>query len=438
MATPSTPAANIIDAVDFFPSDAQLATVEEAGLSDLARGLTGSEILKIAAEIRAKQAAGAKICNLTVGDFAPKHFPIPDALFAAIEKALKAGETNYPPSDGVLELRQEVAKFYERELGLRYPVESILIAGGARPIIYSTYKAVVDPGDVVLYPVPSWNNNHYSYLSGAQSVELVVDESTNFQPTAEMIRPHLRDLRLICVNTPLNPTGTMMPREEVEAIARLVVEENERRSAAGERHLYLMWDHVYWMLTFGGAQHYTPPQLVPEAAAWTIFVDAISKGFAATGLRVGWTVGPSYVVARMRDIVGHVGAWAPRAEQVATAHVLRDPSSIRSYHDEMISKLRERLELLHAEFQRMKSEGLPVDSVSPQGAIYLSAQFSLPGRGNEEIRKLLLERANFAIVPFQAFGFKKDNGWFRLSVGAASVDEIRDGVARVEEVLRSL
>ena len=427
----------MIDATQFFPTKEQLGEAEARGLSTLARGLTGSEILKIASEIRAKQAAGATVCNLTVGDFSPAQFRIPDKLEHDIATALHDGQTNYPPSDGVLELRKEVVAFYQRELGLSYPLESVLIAGGSRPIIYSTYRALVDPGDTVVYPVPSWNNNHYTYLSGAKGIELVVDETTNFQPTADMLRPHIAEARLICINTPLNPTGTMMSRDDVAGIAQLVVEENRKRSATGERHLYMMWDHVYWMLTFG-EKHNTPPQLVPEAAAWTVFVDGISKAFAATGLRVGWAVGPSYVVGRMRDIVGHVGAWAPRPEQMATAWLLADPKAIETFHEEMVIKLRERLELLHSQFQRMKAEGLPVDSVAPQGAIYLSARFDLPGKTNEEIRQLLLARAGFAVVPFQAFGLKKESGWMRLSVGAASVDEIRAGMQRVERVIREL
>jgi aspartate aminotransferase len=123
-------------------------------------------------------------------------------------------------------------------------------------------------------------------------VELVVGADTNFMPTAEMIRPHVRDARLIAVCTPLNPTGTVMVKSEVEAIARLVVDENRRRQSAGDRPLYLLWDQVYWMLTFGDNQHYAPPQLVPESAAYTIFVDGISKALAATGIRVGWTIAP--------------------------------------------------------------------------------------------------------------------------------------------------
>ncbi len=409
---------------------------DETGLSSLARGLIGSEILKIAAEIRTLSEKGREICNLTVGDFSPQQFRIPPKLEALIAEALAAGETNYPPSDGVKELRQAVMQFFKDSFSLSYPLESTLIAGGSRPIIYALYAAVVDPGDKVIYPTPSWNNNHYTYLVGGVPVEIVVGPETNFLPTAEQIRPLIRDARMLCVNTPLNPTGTVMARDEVEAIARLVVDENSRRFARGERPLFLMWDQVYWMLTFGNNRHHTPPQLVPESARWTIFIDGISKAFAATGLRVGWSVAPVHIIARMRDILGHVGAWAPRAEQVAVAKFLGMSDEIESFHQEMIRELQLRLDLLHDGFESMRRDGLPVRAIAPQGAIYLSAQFQMPGRSNEEIRKLLLDRAGFAAVPFQAFGLKRDDGWFRLSVGAVSPEEIEAGLLRVREALR--
>jgi aspartate aminotransferase len=411
---------------------------DETGLSTLARGLVGSEILKIASEIRALCEKGRDICNLTVGDFSPQQFRIPAKLEQLIGEALAAGETNYPPSDGVKELRQAVMRFYQASFGLAYPLESTLIAGGSRPIIFAAYAAVVDPGDKVIYPTPSWNNNHYTYLVRGVPVEIVVGPETNFLPTAEQIRPHIREARLLCVNTPLNPTGTVMAREEVQAIARLVVDENARRTARGERPLFLMWDQVYWMLTFGNNRHYAPPQLVPESSRWTIFVDGISKAFAATGLRVGWTLAPPHVTARMRDILGHVGAWAPRAEQIAVAKFLGMSEEIERFHEEMIRELQLRLDLLHDGFESMRREGLPVHAFAPQGAIYLSVQFQLAGRSNEEIRRLLLDQAGFAVVPFQAFGSKKEDGWFRLSAGAVSPADIEAGVARVRDVLQRL
>lgn len=414
-----------------------LHQLTDASLSTLAQGLTGSEVLKIASEVRALVATGRSVANLTVGDFAPSEFRIPRLLESLIVENLANGQTNYPPSDGTLELRKAVLELFREEFGLVYPLESTLIAGGSRPIIYAAYASVVDRGDKVIYPTPSWNNNHYTYLAGGVPVELVVGAETNFMPTAEMIRPHVREARLIAVCTPLNPTGTVMARSEVEAIANLVVEENARRAAAGERALFLLWDQVYWMLTFGENRHWAPPQVVPESAAYTIFVDGISKAFAATGLRVGWTVAPPAVTARMRDLIGHVGAWAPKAEQLAVASFLKQKDEIAAFHDHMVRELRLRLDALYDGFMEMRREGLPVDAIAPQGAIYLSVQFDLLARfgSNEAIRKFLLEEAGFAVVPFQAFGLKREDGWFRLSAGAVSVRDCIEGLQRVRAAL---
>ena len=416
-----------------------LAQVTDSSLSTLARGLVGSEVLKIASEVRALTSAGRSVANLTVGDFSPSEFRIPPLLESLIARNLADGQTNYPPSDGTLELRKAVVELFREELGLTYPLESTLIAGGSRPIIYAAYASIVDPGDKVIYPTPSWNNNHYTYLTGGVPVELVVGADTNFMPTAEMIRPHVREARLIAVCTPLNPTGTVMARSDVEAIGRLVVEENERRATTGERPLFLLWDQVYWMLTFGDHPHYAPPQLVPESAAYTIFVDGISKAFAATGLRVGWTVASPGVTARMRDIIGHMGAWAPKAEQLAVASFLGQKDEIAAFHERMIRELRLRLDALYDGLMAMRRDGLPVNAIEPQGAIYLSAHFDLVDRfgSNEAIRRFLLEEAGFAVVPFQAFGLKREDGWFRLSVGAVSLHDIEEGLLRVRRALTS-
>ncbi len=415
------------------------AATLDASLSKLARGVVGSEILRIAAEIRALQAKGAEICNLTVGDFDPKQFPIPAQLLAGVKDALGAGQTNYPPSDGVLALREAVARSYARNLGLEYPVESVLITGGARPLLYGTFLTVLDPGEVVVYPVPSWNNNHYAYLTGARAVELPVTAESNFFPTVDDLRPHLSSARLLMLNSPLNPTGTAISPTQLGAICEAVVGENARRARAGGRALWLCYDQVYWQLVFSwterAVRHVTPPELVPEIAPHTIILDAASKSFAATGLRVGWAVMPPVVRQRMADILGHVGAWAPRAEQVAMAAWLDDDAGVSAYLATMKARVAARLERLARGFAEMRAAGLPVDVIPPQGAIYLSVRFVLPGKSNEQIRKQLLDEAGFAIVPFQAFGLKGDSGWFRISVGAVSVEDIDAALPRVRAVL---
>ena len=406
------------------------------GLSGMARGLVGSEILKIASEIRARKLQGHRIADFTVGDFSSREFPIPEKLREGIVRALAAGETNYPPSDGVLRLREAVRDFWRERIQLEVPLESIVVAGGSRPVIYAAYRALVDPGDVVLYPVPSWNNNHYCHLVGARGVTIETDPEHGFLPTAASLQPHLGQARLIALCTPLNPAGTVLAPQEVKRIAEAVVAENRRREQTGQKPLYLLYDQVYWMLTFGAARHETPVHAVPEAARYTIFVDGISKAFAATGVRVGWSVGPRAVIGAMKDILGHVGAWAPRAEQVAVAELLRDPASMDQYLREHHGRLEERLEALHDGFTAMAKAGLPVRDIPPQGAIYLSVQFRLPGRTNDETRRYLLDEAGFAMVPFQAFGLAGENGWFRLSVGAVSMRDIAEALPRVEAALR--
>jgi len=410
------------------------------GLSGMAKGLVGSEILRIAAEIRTAVAAGQKIANFTVGDFLPREFPIPDRLRDGTLRALAAGETNYPPSDGVLRLREAVREFWRDRLQIEVPLQSVVIAGGSRPVIYATYRALIEPGDTVVYPVPSWNNNHYCHLVGAKGIALETDPEHGFLPTASSLRPLLKSARLIALNTPLNPAGTVLSPSEVVRICEAIVEENRRRDRSGGKPLYLLYDQVYWMLTFGSARHEIPVRAVPEVARYTVFVDGISKSFAATGVRVGWCIGPQAVIAAIRDILGHVGAWAPRAEQVATAELLRDQPAMDAYVRQHVGRLQERLDRLHEGFSRMAKAGLPVRDIPPQGAIYLSVKFDLIGkrgfRTNDEVRRYLLDEAGFAVVPFQAFGLSGENGWFRLSVGAVSVRDIEEALPRVEAALR--
>jgi hypothetical protein len=209
----------------------------ERRISSMAAGLTGSEILKIAGEIRSLVAAGHSVCDLTVGDFSPKQFPIPARLGEAIRAALDRGETNYPPSTGILELRQAVRRFYASRLGLDYPVESVLIAGGSRQAIYTIYRSLVDPGDRVVYPVPSWNNNHYVRMVGGVEVPVHCGPETRFMPTRDALRDALPGARLLCLNSPLNPAGTVIERDTLLGLCEAILAENEAREGRGERPL---------------------------------------------------------------------------------------------------------------------------------------------------------------------------------------------------------
>jgi len=387
--------------------------------------------------VRALQAEGKPVLNLTVGDFLPREFRIPAELRAGIERALAAGQTNYPPADGTPELRHAVRGFYASELGLDYPLEAFLVAAGARPLIWAAYRTIVDEGDRVLFPVPSWNNNHYCHLVGADGVAIPTRADNRFLPTADEIAPHVEGAVLLALNSPLNPAGASFTRHQLSAIARLVVEENRRRGAAA-KPLFLLYDQIYWLVAAENTPHATPVELVPEVAPYTILVDGISKAFAATGLRVGWAAAPPFVIARMRALLGHVGAWAPKPEQLATAEIFAEPERARRLSAEVRDGISARLVALDRGLAGLAAEGLPVRHLPPAGALYLSVHFDLVERfgNNRGVRKYLLEEAGFAIVPFHAFGTPDDNGWFRLSVGAVGEAEIGPAIERVGAALR--
>jgi aspartate aminotransferase len=415
-------------------------------LSSLTGSLLGSEILKIAADVRALDAEGAEICNLTVGDFAPSEFRIPGDVEQGIIDRLRKGETNYPPADGILALREAVRTLYQRELGLDPALASVIVTSGSRPGIYATYRTLVDPGDRVVYPTPSWNNPYYVQLVGAVGVPVPVGPESRFLPTCELLQDAVRGARLLVLCSPQNPAGTMFTEESLGAICDLVLEENARRGAT-ERPLYVMYDQVYWTLTFGGRQHVHPVQVRPAMAPYTIYVDGASKSLAATGIRVGWVVAPEDLAGAMSALVGHMGAWAPKAEQGAVADFLENGGAWSAFRDDMVARVHERLDVLYTGLMKLREEGLPVNVIAPEGAIYLSVQFALRGRttpegtrldGDEAVRAHLLRAAGLAVVPLRAFGSEEDTEWFRLSVGAVSVSEIEGVLPRVRGALKAV
>jgi len=391
-------------------------------------------------------AKGEAICNLTIGDFNPSLYPIPEALRQGITQAYAQGHTNYPPANGVAPLRKAVVTFTQQRLGLNYSENDILVAGGSRPLIYATYLALVDPGDQVVYPTPSWNNNHYCHLSGATPIEVKTRPEHNFMPTAEDLKPHLKGATLLALCSPLNPTGTVFSREDLEEICDLVLEENRSR-AADQKPLYILYDQIYWMLTFGSTTHYDPVSLRPALRDYVIYIDGISKCFAATGVRVGYAYGPTLVMDKMKAILGHVGAWAPKAEQMATAAFLQQPAGVDDFMQTFKPRVQESLQLLYEGFRQLSAEGFAVDAIEPMGAIYLSAKLDLAGKvtpdgkvleTSQDITSFVLHEAKMAMVPFSAFGTARDLNWFRLSVGGASLEEIKAALARLRDALQKL
>ncbi len=416
-------------------------------VSKLAENIIGSEIIKLAAEVNEKIKKGEKVYNLTIGDFNPKVFPIPAELKQEIIKAYDEDQTNYPAADGMLELRTAVSKLLKERGELDYKTDEIVIAGGARPVIYAIFRALVDAGDTVVFPVPSWNNNHYSYLNGAKQVIIETSPENKFMPTAAEIMPYISSANLIALCSPLNPTGTTFRKKDLEEICDLILAENTKRNAENKKPLYLMYDQIYWALTHGDTKHYNPVSLRPEMKNYTIFVDGISKSLAATGVRVGWSMGPKKIIEKMKSILTHVGAWAPKAEQMASAVYLNDLKSYDTFLADIKNKINDRLVGFYKGFQSLKSEGFKVDAIAPEAAIYLTVQFSLHGQKTadgkilattQDVTKYILDEAQVAIVPFYAFGSSTDSSWYRLSVGTCKLEDVNGVIENLRKALSKL
>lgn len=425
----------------YFQDAAQPQGLEEASFSDMALGMASSRILVIAYAVRARIEAGADVANFTVGDFKPSQFQIPSRMQKHIMTALEDNQTNYPPAHGTPELRSALRLHYKDSLGLDYPESAFIVGSGARPILYAAYRCLLDPGEVVLTPAPSWNNKNFCHLVGARHINVPTQAADGFMPTADALRPHIQDARLLVLCSPMNPAGTMMTVDGMRAITDLVLSENQRRLETGGRLLYVIYDQVYRLLTFGQNQHVTPVQVAPEMARYTLFTDAVSKGFAGTGLRVGWLCGPPFIAARIKALMTHMGAWAPRPEQIGTAAFLLEKEAIDDYLTNFKRGIRDRLDRLYEAFAAWKEDGLPIDVIPPQGAIYLSVRFDLEGRpglpDEDAVLTYLLEAAGCAVVPFSAFGDTTNKGWVRFSVGAVSVAEVKACLPRLRTALEN-
>ena len=415
-------------------------------LSHLSETLIGSEIVKLGGEIREKIRKGERIYNFTVGDFDPSIFPIPKELEDAIVEAYRKHFTNYPAAEGNLDLREAIVSFTKNMEGLDYTTGEVLVAAGGRPLIYALFRAICDKGDKIIYAVPSWNNNHYTHFVDGEHIVVEAKAENNFMPSADDIRPFIKEATLIALCSPQNPTGTTFKKHDLEAICDLVLEENKRRSE-NEKKLYVMYDQMYWHLTYGSIEHYNPVSLRSEMRNYTIFIDAISKVFAATGVRVGWSMGPTGIINKMKAILTHLGAWAPMAEQKAVAWYLGKSNAIKKYLSHFKKEIEERLRSIYDGFMLLKSEGLAVDAIAPEAAIYLTIKIDLVGKktndgklleNQNDVTDYILNEASLAVVPFYAFGASRNSAWYRLSVGTCRKDEISEMIDKLREALKKL
>ena len=408
-------------------------------LSEMANGMERSRILSIAASVRAMIAQGKDVAPFTVGDFSPEQFEVPSELMTGIIEAISENETNYPPAAGLPELRESLASWMNHAYGLDVGSDGIIVGSGARPVLYASFRLFLEPGDGLAHGVPAWNNHYYVHLNDSIDIPIPGTPESRFLPTASAIKDRIQEMRVLILNSPLNPTGTCFSRDELKDICDVIVEENQQRKMRGKKPLILVYDQVYSTMTAENIEHVHPVQVCPEIFDYTITLDAISKSLTGTGLRLGWMALPPALAPPVVALIGHMGAWPARPIQKAAAQLYSKPDVLEQYFLQLDEKISNRMTVLQNRLGQLSHYG--VSYVQPEGGIYLTTRFDLFSalgvKTNEEIRQWLLESAGVAIVPFQAFGLEEDTGWFRISVGAVSVEDISAAMDRLEAALES-
>ena len=383
-------------------------------LSARAVALKPSLTLAIGAQAKALQRAGRDICSLSAGE---PDFDTPDFIVEATRQALRDGITRYGPAAGDPELRAAVAEKLSSGNGIATSPEQVLITNGGKQAIYNLFQVLLNPGDEVLLPAPYWlSYPEMAALAGAK-VKLIptqAEEGFRLDLTAVEAAISPRS-RLLVLNSPGNPTGRVMERQELEGVAELV-----------RRHpqLLVMSDEIYEFLLAEGEQHHSFAAIAPDLADRCFTVNGFAKGWAMTGWRLGYLAGHKDVIkaaaALQSQSTSNVCSFAQRGALAA----IQGP---RDCVSAMAESYNRRRQLLTEGLQAI--EGITL--VEPRGAFYAFPQLPESAGGSMDFCRRALEQAGLAVVPGLAFG---NDRCIRLSC-AVSRETIRDGLSRLTQLL---
>ena len=373
--------------------------------------VSDSTISALAASLRAQ---GQDILSFSAGE---PDFDTPDFIVEATRKALRDGITRYGPAAGEPELRAAVAEKLSSTNGIATTSEQVLITNGGKQAIYNLFQVLLNPGDQVLLPAPYWlSYPEMAALAGAEVKLIPTQAEGGFQLDINALEAAITPrTRLLVLNTPGNPTGRVMPRQELEAVAEMV-----------RRHpqLLVMSDEIYEFLLAQGEQHHSFAAIAPDLADRCFTVNGFAKGWAMTGWRLGYLAGHQNVIkaaaALQSQSTSNVCSFAQRGALAA----IQGP---RDCVDAMAESYNRRRLLLTEGLQAI--EGITL--VEPRGAFYAFPKLPESAGGSMDFCRRALEQAGLAVVPGLAFG---DDRCIRLSC-AVSRETIRDGLSRLGQLL---
>jgi aspartate aminotransferase len=385
--------------------------------------ISESATLAVDAKAKALKAAGRPVIGFGAGE---PDFPTPDYIVeAAVEACRTPRFHKYTPAGGLPELKAAIADKTRRDSGFDADASQVLITNGGKQAVYEGFAALLDPGDEVLVPTPYWTTYPESIkLAGGVPVDVVADETTGYLVSVEQLEAARTDrTKVLLFVSPSNPTGAVYSREQVAEIGRW----------AAEHGLWVVTDEIYEHLVYGDAEFSSMPVVVPELADRTLILNGVAKTYAMTGWRVGWMIGPKDVVKAATNLQSHATSNVANVSQAAAlAAVSGDLSAV--------AKMREAFDRRRQTIVRMLNDIPGVVCPEPEGAFYAYPSVKellgkeLRGKRPQtsvELAALILEEAEVALVPGEAFGTP---GYFRLSY-ALGDEDLAEGVGRVAKLL---
>jgi aspartate aminotransferase len=386
-------------------------------LSDRAKALQPSLTLAIAAKAKQLRADGADVCSLSAGE---PDFDTPDFIRAAAIKALNGGQTRYGPAAGEPALREAIAAKLSQENNVATTAAQVLVTNGGKQALYNLFQVLLGPGDEVLLPAPYWlSYPEIARMAGASVKELPSDAEQGFRLKPAQLEAAISPAsRLLVLNSPGNPTGMVLSRAELEAIANVL-----------RRHpqVLVVCDEIYEFLLAPGHTHHSLAAVAPDLADRIFTVNGFAKGWAMTGWRIGWLAGAQEVIGAASALQSQTTSNVCTFAQFGALAAI---SGSRQCVHAMAAEFNERRSLLTEGLMAM--EGLKL--MAPEGAFYAFPDVSHFGLDSMTLCNRLLDEVGLAVVPGVAFG---DDRCIRLSC-AASPATIEDGLERLQRFLVSL
>ena len=375
-----------------------------------------SATLSISAKAKTMKAEGKPVISFSLGE---PDFNSPECASKAAIEAIERGESHYTLNSGILELREEVCNYYKRRFGLEYAPDEVLIAPGAKPLLYQALQMFVDPGDEVLLFSPAWVS-YVEQIHLAGGKEVIVDTlKTDLIPTKEAVEAVLSNKTVgMIINSPSNPSGAIYNEETLKMIADI----------AREKDLWIIFDEIYERLVYAPAKHVNILNVAPDLRDKVILINGASKAYAMTGWRIGYALGPKPLIAKMNTLQTHLTSNASSIAQWAAWGAVKDA-------DPDVERMREAFEERRGVILGLVRDMPYVKVRDPEGAFYIFIDVrESPIPDDMKFCEKLLEEKFVAAVPGAAFYAP---GFVRFSY-ACSMDNIREGMQRLKEFLKAL